>query len=117
MPGSRARKTTGGALARLTYDHLTQQVAGDFTRYFVEHGNYFDFFGRLAGPIVDYSLRWIDDHPGQPLEIFFLPPTVNVYFQGLARYDPAFGPPGPTTAGTRASTPPRSCAGSRSRRC
>lgn len=67
------------------------EPGGDFQRYFVEHGSYFEFFGPLAGPIGDYSLSWIDDHPGEPLRIFFLPPLVNVFFQGLVNYDPSFG--------------------------
>lgn len=47
--------------------------------------------GPAGQPIVDYSLGWIDDHPDEPLNVFFLPPLVNVYFEGLVNYDPAFG--------------------------
>lgn len=91
----RLLSTTGGGLPALTQkyraEHPEDRGHGGFQRYFVEHSDYFAFFGGAEPAIVDYSLRWIDDHPGEPLRIWFLPPLVSVYFEGLVAYDPAFG--------------------------
>ncbi|SJZ90859.1 Pimeloyl-ACP methyl ester carboxylesterase [Marinactinospora thermotolerans DSM 45154] len=87
----RAEKTAGGDLARITHDFVSQEEESDFQRYYVQRSNYFSFFGGLEQAIVDYSIGYIEDHPREPLEIFFLPPNVNIYFQGLAVYDPRFG--------------------------
>ncbi|PXY38229.1 hypothetical protein BA062_00225 [Prauserella flavalba] len=87
----RAEHTTGAVLPRLAAEYLRADTGSDFQRYYVEHSDYFAFFGRLAPVITRYSLRWIDRNPGQPLRIFFLPALVNVYFQGLVHYDPGFG--------------------------
>lgn len=87
----RAEKTTGGALFVITHKFLAQSEEQNFQRYFIENGDYFSFFGPVKEQIEDYSVSYLDQHPGEPLEIFFLPPTVNVFFRGLINYDPAFG--------------------------
>ncbi|RKT89233.1 Pimeloyl-ACP methyl ester carboxylesterase [Saccharopolyspora antimicrobica] len=87
----RAERTTGGMLPRLAVEYLRAKPAESFQRYYVEHSEYFAFFGPLARGIVRYSLRWIDNNPGRPLRIFFLPWLVNVYFEGFVNYDPVFG--------------------------
>lgn len=87
----RLLRTTGGTLPRLAEEYLATSVVESFQRYFVARGDYFAFFGPLEQPIVDYSLRWLDRHPDEPLRLFFLPPFVTVFFEGLVRYDPAFG--------------------------
>lgn len=91
----RLLETTGGGLPTIARDYLAEHPDGaggtDFQRWFVERSDYFAFFGPAEGPIVDYSLRWIDDHPDEPLRVFYLPPLVSVYFEGLVEYDPAFG--------------------------
>lgn len=88
---SRITGTVGGVLPRLATAYLRDRPAGDFQRYFVEHGDYFAFFGPLAGPLTRYSLRWADRHPGRALRVAFLPELVNVFFEGMAEYDPVFG--------------------------
>ncbi|MFD0556245.1 pimeloyl-ACP methyl ester carboxylesterase [Stackebrandtia endophytica] len=87
----RAEKTTGAVLMRLAAQYLRDRPDGDFQRYYVANGEYFAFFGPFQRRLVTYSLNWIDRHPGRPLRIFFLPPIVNVYFEGLVHYDPVFG--------------------------
>ncbi|MFI6681578.1 alpha/beta hydrolase [Kribbella sp. NPDC050470] len=87
----RGEKTTGGTLHRIAAAYVRERPHTSFQRYYVEHSNYFAFFGPFARPLTKYSLRWIDRHPGQPLRIWFLPPLINVYFEGLVHYDPAFG--------------------------
>ena len=84
-------RDAGGGLAGAASAFLAQDAVEDFQAYYVEHGRYFAFFGGLEQNIVDYALGYLADHPGEPLEIFFLPPVVNVYFRGLVDYDPAFG--------------------------
>ncbi|GAA1294911.1 alpha/beta hydrolase [Pseudonocardia aurantiaca] len=83
--------TVGGGLPRLAQEFLRDGAATDFTRHYVENGDYFSFFGALAPPIVSYASQYLDSHQGEPLEVFFLPPLVNVFFRGLVHYDPAFG--------------------------
>lgn len=87
----RAKKTAGGDLARVTHDFVSQKQEMDFQKYYVQNSNYFALFGGLKQGIIDYSVDYMNNHPVQPLEIFFLPPSVNIYFQGLAHYDPVFG--------------------------
>ncbi|WP_129790009.1 alpha/beta fold hydrolase [Promicromonospora panici] len=92
----RLLETTGGGLPTVAQEYLASEpdpdhTATSFQRYFVERSDYFAFFGPAEQPIVDYSLRWIDEHPGEPLNVFFLPPLVSIYFEGLVNYDPAFG--------------------------
>lgn len=87
----RAKKTTGGDLARVTHEFVSQKKEKDFQKYYVQHSNYFGFFGGLKKNLADYSVNYIEKHPGKPLEIFFLPPSINIYFQGIAKYDPSFG--------------------------
>ncbi|TCK19998.1 alpha/beta fold hydrolase [Pseudonocardia endophytica] len=83
--------TTGGFPLVLAERFLAEGGPGEFARYVVEHGRYFEFFGPLEEPIRRYALRWMAAHPGEPLRIAFLPTQVNVLFQGLVHYDPAFG--------------------------
>ncbi|MBF6181133.1 alpha/beta fold hydrolase [Nocardia otitidiscaviarum] len=87
----RAALTTGGDMARVTREFLAQDSERDFTRYYVEHSRIFSFFGPLAGPITRYCVHYLRTRPGRPLEVFFLPPVLNIYFRGIADYDPVFG--------------------------
>ncbi|MEO3793393.1 alpha/beta hydrolase [Nonomuraea sp. B10E15] len=88
----RLPRTTGGLLTALADQYLKAgKPRNDFQRYFLEHGSYFEFFGSLEGSIKSYALNWIDDNPRDPLQIFYLPPLVSVFFQGLVSYDPEFG--------------------------
>lgn len=87
----RAKKTTGGDLAQVTHDFVSQKHQEPFQKYYVQHSNYFGIFGGLKNRLTAYSMQYLHEHPGQPLKLFFLPPTVNIYFQGIARYDPMFG--------------------------
>jgi pimeloyl-ACP methyl ester carboxylesterase len=87
----RLLQTTGGGLPTIAQEYLANDTGQPFQRYFVEQSDYFAFFGAAEQPIADYSLRWIDDHPDEPLRVFFLPPLVSIYFEGLVSYDPAFG--------------------------
>lgn len=88
----RLPRTTGGIPLVLAEKHrATGAPTEDFQRYFVEHGNYFEFFGPFEAAIRASALRWIDDHAGEPLRLVYLPSLVNVFFQGLVHYDPEFG--------------------------
>lgn len=87
----RLQKTSGGDLAKVTHHFVSQKKEKNFQKYYVQNSRYFSFFGFLEKRIINYSVDYINKHPGQPLELFFLPPTVNIYFQGLVHYDPYFG--------------------------
>lgn len=84
--------TTGGAMLVLADRFLKAgSPHNDYQRYFLEHSDYFAFFGPLAGPVRNDAVARAAEHPGEPVELFYLPPSVTVFFQGLVDYDPAFG--------------------------
>lgn len=87
----RAERTTGGDMARVTHDFLQQHHERDFQRYYIDNSGIFSFLGPLARVITAYSGRYLRTHPGRPLQIFFLPPVLNIFFRGIADYDPGFG--------------------------
>ncbi|NEW45699.1 alpha/beta fold hydrolase [Nocardia cyriacigeorgica] len=87
----RAAKTTGGDTALVTHNFLAQAQEVGFPRYFIENSRILSFLGPLARPIIAYAKRYIDTHPGRPLEIFFMPPELNIFLRGIASYDPVFG--------------------------
>ncbi|NNH73247.1 alpha/beta hydrolase [Nocardia uniformis] len=87
----RAAQTTGGDMARVTHDFLGQTRERNFPRYYIENSRIFSFFGPLARPITAYARRYLRTHPGRPLEVFFLPPVLNIFFRGIADFDPLFG--------------------------
>jgi hypothetical protein len=63
----REKKTAGGDLARVTHDFVSQKQETDFQKYYVQNSNYFAFFGGLKQGIIDYSVDYINKHPGQSL--------------------------------------------------
>lgn len=87
----RGDRTTGAVLHRIADAYLSELPGGGFQRSYVEHADYFSFFGNAAPRLTQWALRWIDRHPGRPLRIGFLPRTVDVWFEGMVDYDPAFG--------------------------
>lgn len=87
----RAEHTSGGELALITHDFTSQNESSDFQRYYIENGTYFFLFGDAESNLIGYSLDYMDQHPGEPLELFFMPPNVNMFFRGLVNYDPVFG--------------------------
>ncbi|HLU58968.1 MAG TPA: alpha/beta hydrolase [Pseudonocardia sp.] len=88
----RLTSTVGGGMLVLADRYLAAGAPdGDFQQYFLRHGDYFEFFGPLAGPIARDALRRARERPGEPVQPFYLPGEVTVFFHGLVRYDPAFG--------------------------
>ena len=63
----------------------------DFTAYYVKHNVWMPFFQGWERAIRNYGLNYRQKHPDKPLVYFFLPPSVNLMFHGLERYDPRFG--------------------------
>ncbi len=67
---------------------------GNFLDYWIENGT--AFFKRYAGSFSQPILHWAitlyrNANPGDPLEIAFLPATVQEMLRGLDTYDPRFG--------------------------
>ncbi|OLT41339.1 hypothetical protein BJF85_23950 [Saccharomonospora sp. CUA-673] len=87
----RGDKTTGAVLHRIAAEYLHEQPDGGFQRYYLERADYFEFFGKLAPLLTRWALRRVDRHPDEPLRIRFLPRAVDVWFEGMVDYDPAFG--------------------------
>ena len=87
----RGDSTTGGVLHRIAEAYVREQPEAEFQRYYLEHADYFSFFGKAAARLTRWALRWVDRHSGRPLRIWFLPRAVDVWFEGMVEYDPAFG--------------------------
>lgn len=67
---------------------------GNFLDYWIENGT--EFFKTYAGPFAQPLIRFAVNNykkanPGQPVEIAFLPASVQEMLRGLNYYDPRFG--------------------------
>lgn len=87
----RGDRTVGAVLHRIATEYLRERPHEDFQRFYLERSDYFEFFGPAAAWLTRWALRWIDRHPGWPLHVWFLPEAIDVWFEGMSGYDPAFG--------------------------
>lgn len=87
----RGDKTVGAVLHRIATEYLRERSQDGFQRFYLERSDYFEFFGPASGWLTRWALRWIDRHPGRPLRVWFLPRAIDVWFEGIVDYDPAFG--------------------------
>lgn len=87
----RGDNTTGAVLHRIADAYLRDTPDGGFQRAYIADADFFAFFGSSAPKLTRWALRWIDRHPGRPLRIWFMPRAVDVWFEGMVDYDPAFG--------------------------
>ncbi|AEJ61064.1 alpha/beta hydrolase fold containing protein [Spirochaeta thermophila DSM 6578] len=89
------RRTVSYKLFRKAHEALRDPgFDGDFLDYWVQHGK--EFFSTYTGPLSQYLLRLLVSlyralNPGKPLELPFLPVTVQEMLRGLDRYDARFG--------------------------
>ncbi len=71
-----------------------RSYAGNFLDYWIENGT--EFFKTYTGPFSQQLIRFAVNsyksaNPGKPLEIAFVPPSVQEMLRGLNEYDPRFG--------------------------
>jgi pimeloyl-ACP methyl ester carboxylesterase len=67
---------------------------GDFLDYWVENGTEFfrNYAGPFAQPLIKFTVnRYRATNPGIPVEIAFVPATVQEMLRGLDYYNPRFG--------------------------
>jgi pimeloyl-ACP methyl ester carboxylesterase len=87
----RAQKTFNYvALAALTHEFLASGEE-DSTGYYLRHSIVWDLFGGLGDTVKNSALRYHRDHPGEPVKIFYMPPSLNELFRAMETYDPRFG--------------------------
>jgi pimeloyl-ACP methyl ester carboxylesterase len=71
-----------------------KQYGGNFLDYWIENGR--DFFRTYTGPLSQPLIKFVvgnykKANPGKPVEIAFLPASVQEMLRGLNYYDPRFG--------------------------
>lgn len=67
---------------------------GDFLNYWIENSTQFfkTYTGPFTQPLIDFAVNsYRKANPGEPVEIAFLPSSVQEMLRGLNYYDPRFG--------------------------
>lgn len=73
---------------------MKEGYAGDFLLYWVRNSTAFfnNYVGKGAQPMVEGLIQYYRlFHPDEPMELAFVPATVQEMLRGLDMYDPAFG--------------------------
>lgn len=73
---------------------VAEGYTGDFLNYWIENST--EFFKAYTGPFSQQLIEFAVNHykkanPGEPVEIAFLPVSVQEMIRGLHYYDPRFG--------------------------
>lgn len=77
-------------LARPAHEFLAQDVETDFVTWYIEHNAWIHYVGKAREPIIEHARNYRQKHPGAPLNLWFLPPSVNRTYQYLHEFDPHF---------------------------
>lgn len=77
-------------LATPAHEFLHQDVETDFASWYVRNNGWIRYFGNGREGIAKYARGYRRSHPDGPLNIWFLPPSVNKSFQFMNEFDPAF---------------------------
>jgi pimeloyl-ACP methyl ester carboxylesterase len=77
-------------LAQPAHEFLQQDATDDFAAWYIEHNAWIGYFGGGRDGIVDYAKKYRQEHPDQPLSLWFLPPNTNESFAHMHEFDPAF---------------------------
>lgn len=73
---------------------VEENYTGDFLNYWIDHSTQFfkTYTGPLSQPLIKFAVNsYAAANPGRPVEIAFLPSTVQEMLRGLNYYDPHFG--------------------------
>lgn len=75
------------------HQYLLEQPAQCWEAYYLRHCLWGQLYlpPNAAEKLAGYAQRYADRHPGQPVQFFFLPASLNQIFLYLRQYDPAFG--------------------------
>jgi pimeloyl-ACP methyl ester carboxylesterase len=89
------KRTVADRLFTASYNAvLDNNYGGNFLDYWIKNGT--EFFRTYAGPFSQQLIRFAvnsyrNANPGEPVEIAFLPVSVQEMIRGLNYYDPRFG--------------------------
>lgn len=76
---------------RPIHNFLNQTEETDYPLYYLKNSYWLTFFGDGREGIIRYAVSYRQQHPDEPLKIFFLPPSMTRMFWFLEEYDPRFG--------------------------
>ncbi len=76
---------------RPAHAFLQQTEQTDYTLHYLENSLWVSYFGGGREPLLKYAASYRAKHPGQPLQFFFLPPSINTLLLHMDEYDPRFG--------------------------
>lgn len=77
---------------RTIHDFLNQSEESDWVVYYLNHAGWTRFLPPEAQQkMVEYGTKYRRDHPGKPLEYWFLPDSINRMFRWMDAYDLRFG--------------------------
>jgi pimeloyl-ACP methyl ester carboxylesterase len=71
--------------------YLNQSEEKDFVLFYLRNSAWVRFFGNGRDGLLKYAASYRAQHPGQKMEFFFLPPSINNVFLYAEDYDPRFG--------------------------
>jgi pimeloyl-ACP methyl ester carboxylesterase len=77
-----------------SHNAIQEGYPGNFLDYWIKNSAQFFriYAGPLAQPLIEFAVNsYRSANPGQPVEIAFLPPSVQEVIRGLDHYDPHFG--------------------------
>lgn len=77
-------------LATPAHAFLAQDAETDFASWYVEHNAWIRYFGAGREGIAQFARGYRSSHPDEPLNIWFLPPSVNRSYQFMHEFDPRF---------------------------
>lgn len=87
----RAEKTFTHVGLHTAAHEFLESGENDFTDYFIRHANIWNLIPGIGDDIQRHALSYRRNHPGEPVRLFYAPPTLNNIFLGLESYDPHFG--------------------------
>lgn len=114
----RARQTWNWVDLASNCHHFLESGETDWVAWQWRHQRMWRFFGPAAPWIIESGLNYHARHPHEPIEIWFLPPSVMVLQRTMVTYDPwGSGRPSTTAPGTTGSTMRPPSPQSRNPRC
>ena len=77
-----------------SFNAVQEGYTGEFLNYWIKNSTQFfkTYTGPLTQPLIEFAVNsYKYANPGEPVEIIFLPPSVQEMMRGLNYYDPHFG--------------------------
>lgn len=87
----RAKKTWNYVDLSSAAHGFLQSGEDDFVAHYLRHGAMWTLFGPPGEKLKKQALDYHEKHPGEPVRLFYLPPSINELFRAMDSYDPRFG--------------------------